>query len=145
MVRGGRHLGDKAYFPTHVESVLAVDEGAPGDADADDGAALALALTADLADADADSDDDSLDALAPDEADQPGEADEAGEANEDLAQDEANAAVPSSASKNRAYLSGIESEVLEAFIAQHYLGNRIPPVLVVSHAPANKELVELLI
>ena len=67
MVRGSRHLGDRAYFPTHV------DEGA--------------ALTA-------------------------GEADEAGRAE------------PHSA----------EAAVLEAFIAQHYIGQPVPPQLVTSHA-----------
>ena len=62
MVRGGRHLGDRAYFPAHV------DEGAAWDA-------------------------------------------------EDLAQKDP------------------EIAVLEAFIAQHYLGQAVPPLLVTSHAP----------
>jgi excinuclease ABC subunit C len=82
MVRGGRHLGDKAYFPAHVDSAIAGEEAALDE----DQEAPAPAVA------------------APD----------------------------------------IEAEVLEAFIAQHYLGNRVPPVLIVSHAPANRELVELL-
>ena len=62
MVRGGRHLGDRAYFPTHVEDATGV-----------------------------------------------------------VVDDEAQALSP-------------EQQVLEAFIAQHYLGVPPPPSLVVSHA-----------
>ena len=65
MVRGSRHLGDRAYFPSHV------DEGA--------------AMSADEAD-------ERADALSP------------------------------------------EVAVLEAFIAQHYIGQTVPPLLVLSHA-----------
>jgi excinuclease ABC subunit C len=73
MVRGSRHLGDRAYFPTHV----------------DDGAALSE--------------------------------DEAEERFEDeLAGPEA--------------VHGPEQAVLQAFILQHYIGQSIPPQLVVSHA-----------
>ncbi|QGR86701.1 excinuclease ABC subunit UvrC [Burkholderia multivorans] len=99
MVRGGRHLGDKAYFPTHVESALTLAEGGLGD----------------------DTDADAVDA-----PDVPVEA-PAGE--------------PGS---TRDTTASIEAEVLDAFIAQHYLGNRVPPVLVVSHAPASRDLLELL-
>ncbi len=67
MVRGSRHLGDRAYFPTHV----------------DEGAAL----------------------LAP------GDDDDADES-------------PRSP----------ETAVLEAFIAQHYIGQPVPPQLITSHA-----------
>ncbi len=69
MVRGSRHLGDRAYFPTHV------DEGA--------------ALTADRADG----------------------------------ADQADPSEPRS----------VEAAVLEAFIAQHYIGQGVPPQLVTSH------------
>ncbi len=65
MVRGGRHLGDRAYFPAHV------DDAATWDA----------------------------------------------EEAEDRAQKDP------------------ETAVLEAFIAQHYLGQAVPPLLVTSHAP----------
>ncbi|PPE67189.1 excinuclease ABC subunit C [Caldimonas caldifontis] len=76
MVRGGRHLGDRAYFPTHVEeaAAVAVDE------------------------------------------------DELQEVCE---------------------RSSVESRVLEAFIAQHYLDGGVPPLLVVSH-PVDKSLLEAL-
>ncbi|KAG8150380.1 excinuclease ABC subunit UvrC [Burkholderia catarinensis] len=102
MVRGGRHLGDKAYFPTHVESALTLAEGGLG-------GESELAEAADVP----------VDVLP----DQPAE--EAGGARGDA-------------------VASIEAEVLDAFIAQHYLGNRVPPVLVVSHAPASRDLLELL-
>lgn len=66
MVRGSRHLGDRAYFPTHV------DEGAALQAPADDDAS-------------------------------------------DIARSP-------------------EVAVLEAFIAQHYIGQTVPPQLITSHA-----------
>jgi excinuclease ABC subunit C len=75
MVRGGRHLGDRAYFPTHVEDASVVQ-------------------------------------------------------NFDDAQD----AAP---------VQPIEVQVLEAFIAQHYLGVPIPPALITSE-PVSRELVDAL-
>ncbi|MDZ7589611.1 MAG: excinuclease ABC subunit UvrC [Rubrivivax sp.] len=82
MVRGGRHLGDRAYFPTHV----------------DDGAAI----RADEAEA---------------------------RLEEDLAGPEC--------------VHSPEAAVLEAFIAQHYIGQPVPPQLVLSHA-VGTELVDAL-
>ncbi|WP_250451939.1 excinuclease ABC subunit UvrC [Caballeronia sp. ATUFL_M2_KS44] len=106
MVRGGRHLGDKAYFPAHVESAMAlgadddeIEDGEPGEAVAD--ADVVEAVTDAITNADTE---------------------------------------PESEPREGA----LEAEVLEAFMAQHYIGNRVPPVLVVSHAPASRELVDLL-
>ncbi|WP_323118612.1 excinuclease ABC subunit UvrC [Burkholderia alba] len=102
MVRGGRHLGDKAYFPAHVESALTLAEGGLDDA----GQGVSDSAVGNAA------------------------------AKEGMeAPSEENDDAPAS----------IETEVLEAFIAQHYLGNRVPPVLVVSHAPADRELIDILI
>ena len=91
MVRGGRHLGDRAYFPAHVEDAVAVDVG-----------------------------DEALEAVEVAEATEAAEASEAPEA-----------ARP------------VEARVLEAFIAQHYLGAACPPVLVTSH-PVDRGLVAML-
>ncbi|MDN7561097.1 excinuclease ABC subunit UvrC [Burkholderia orbicola] len=107
MVRGGRHLGDKAYFPTHIESALTLAEGGLGEE----------VELAEAVDATADAPVDTV-------PDQPAE--EAGSA------------------RGAAAAASVEAEVLDAFIAQHYLGNRVPPVLVVSHAPASRDLLELL-
>jgi excinuclease ABC subunit C len=78
MVRGGRHLGDRAYFPSHIEDATAVQHFEEGDDD-----------------------------LPP------------------------------------ADLQPIEVQVLEAFIAQHYIGVPVPPSLITSHA-VNRELVDAL-
>lgn len=78
MVRGGRHLGDRAYFPSHV------DEGTAFDAE--------------------DIDEATEDAGAP--------------------PDGAEGGVPRRAP---------EVQVLEAFVAQHYVGQPVPPLLVASH------------
>ncbi|MBI2768669.1 MAG: excinuclease ABC subunit UvrC [Burkholderiales bacterium] len=75
MVRGGRHLGDRAYFPTHIEDATAVQDF-----------------------------DDAADAAPP----QP-----------------------------------VEVQVLEAFIAQHYLGVPVPPALITSEA-VSRELIDAL-
>ncbi|MGN6138275.1 MAG: excinuclease ABC subunit UvrC [Ralstonia sp.] len=83
MVRGGRHLGDKAYFPTHVEegaAIVGVDVEADGEPAAE----------------------------APRDAE------------------------------------CMASDILEAFVAQHYLDQFVPPVLVVSHQIHATELIDAL-
>jgi excinuclease ABC subunit C len=74
MVRGGRHLGDRPYFPAHVDEATRLD--------------------------------------AEDEVGEGGERD-------------------------------AEVQVLEAFIAQHYLEGGVPPLLILSH-PVDKALIDAL-
>ncbi|WP_310630039.1 excinuclease ABC subunit UvrC [Paraburkholderia sp.] len=166
MVRGGRHLGDKAYFPAHVERALTDEEGGVAEAIGEEAVAAATALKslpslarkALVASAGAAAQEEDEEQAGAQEAgdgsddagDQPDPlaiAEELGSETEaadtaDVPADEAAAKPKSSKRADRA--NGIESEVLDAFIAQHYFGNRVPPVLVVSHPPANRELVDVL-
>ena len=88
MVRGGRHLGDRPYFPVHVEDAAAIYAEEAEDVEETEGGDGA-----------------------------------------------ANAA----ASPPRP----VEVQVLEAFIAQHYIGVPVPPLLVTSE-PVDKALLEAL-
>jgi excinuclease ABC subunit C len=79
MVRGGRHLGDRAYFPVHVQDHV----------------------------------------LSPDEADALAQA--------------AQAAGEGEAGDGQAVAQATEVRVLEAFLAQHYIGGAVPALLILSH------------
>jgi excinuclease ABC subunit C len=141
MVRGGRHLGDKAYFPTHVEAALAIEDAMPEEL-ADDEIVEGVANIV-IEQVEASADDIALPpgTLASLEQDFEAHA-TTGEMQEEIA--ETGALPPLDATESERQ-GALEAEVLEAFIAQHYIGNRVPPVLVVSHAPTNRELVDLLI
>ena len=94
MVRGSRHLGDRAYFPTHV----------------DDGAAMRAELL-DAADVQSDA--------APTDGQASSTERPTAEAKTPVTDD---------------HPRGAEAAVLEAFIAQHYIGQPVPPQLITSHA-----------
>jgi excinuclease ABC subunit C len=81
MVRGGRHLGDRPYFPAHVEDAAQIEQA--------------------------------------------------------LREDGADAARPADPAER------VAVQVLEAFIAQHYLGVAMPHTLVTSH-PVGKALIDAL-
>jgi excinuclease ABC subunit C len=113
MVRGGRHLGDRAYFPTHVEEAAAItllDEDTIA-ADADTAADVVASAVA-----------------YPDAG--------SGETPMNDGGGQAPSSLPSVVDTLPATsLANIESQVLFAFVAQHYVGAaEPPPMLICSHA-----------
>ncbi|WP_031363426.1 excinuclease ABC subunit UvrC [Caballeronia sordidicola] len=141
MVRGGRHLGDKAYFPTHVEAALSIEDAMPEELAGDDFVDGVANIVIEQVDADADEIALPSGTLAARE-----QAFEAHATTDEMQEEIAETgAAPLDDATESERQGALEAEVLEAFIAQHYIGNRVPPVLVVSHAPTNRELVDLLI
>lgn len=160
MIRGGRHLGDKAYFPSHLDAALGTGALADivGPSDATDlvdvpevaepsdataaGQALATPYGAGVEPLSAQA----SAAIVPAGSDEPGDEALAAPTDADETQAEADAGEASSAASAAATEArgSIESEVLEAFIGQHYTAHRIPAVLVLSHPLVSRGLVELL-
>ncbi len=111
MVRGGRHLGDRPYFPLHVESAAELDhveEGAAQDGPVKHGLTVF-----------------------------------ASEMRQSMLQDLDKNRDVTPAMTAIAQIRSLESQVLEAFIAQHYLNVPAPPSLVVS-VPVDKGLLQAL-
>jgi excinuclease ABC subunit C len=190
MVRGGRHLGDKAYFPSQVGNALVddgLDDESPvdllaaahevGEIEHDRVLARIEGRAHDLGDAEAidesagtrrtgDDDEDAGDADDATEtggfekaggfsdvagSSEAGDAEDAGDFGEaDDTEDGGDSGEPGEAvtidpaTPGKRSAHALEAEVLEAFIGQHYIDHVIPPVLIVNHPPANRQVVELL-
>ena len=115
MVRGGRHLGDRPYFPVHVEDAAAVynaERTDEEDAGARDEVAMAQGAMAEAERTDGPNGLDSPDGIGP-------------------------------LLRPERPVRAVEALVLEAFIAQHYIGVPVPPLLVTS-VPVDKALLEAL-
>ncbi|NUZ06295.1 excinuclease ABC subunit UvrC [Piscinibacter koreensis] len=136
MVRGGRHLGDRPYFPTHVDDAL----GMEADEMAESEVAIGVDAEAHAALSEAASDAAALDASpAASSADPASGFAAADAATADAAETVAAAEGTAASSAQRP----TEVRVLEAFIAQHYIGGGMPPLLVLSH-PVDRTLVDAL-
>ncbi|MBY4896325.1 excinuclease ABC subunit UvrC [Cupriavidus sp. AU9028] len=121
MVRGGRHLGDKAYFPAHVEEAAMIVDGGGNEA----APVQAVTLTDEPGDP------------APRDGSEAPAAEDAVAARGDDDPDR----VPDGSASS---VDRVAASVLAAFMAQHYLDQPAPPVLVVSHRPPEPALIEAL-
>ncbi len=129
MVRGGRHLGDRPYFPVHVEDAAALLHDL--DDDATDPSEAAGATTA-VEPVDATEATDAQ--IAPESGEPPVDA-----AIEPPAQD---APTPANLPAAKPRIS-VEVQVLEAFLSQHYIDVPMPPTLIVSEQ-VSKALLKVL-
>ncbi|ALS63015.1 excinuclease ABC subunit C [Pandoraea norimbergensis] len=133
MVRGGRHLGDKAYFPAHVER--GVEGGIADEFDEDEVVPAAVTQAVDAADnTEAADTTDITDTDTDTGADTASAIDTESPLSPEIVSD-----MPSDTPA-----ASLESRLLEAFVAQHYLGQSVPPVLVMSHALPSDELLTVL-
>jgi excinuclease ABC subunit C len=131
MVRGSRHLGDRAFFPAHLDEATAMAVQAEVDDLEVDTAVRIETGTHGHA-----STSTGTDAHAEAEA----------EAEADCGTDTDAAIVGAADGKRQAPSRAVRStevQVLEAFLAQHYLGQAVPPLLVLSHA-VDEALIEAL-
>jgi len=119
MIRGGRHLGDRSYFPAHLESALSAHALPESLGETEDGGITEVP--------------DVMSAASPAEMSEPSSLPAA-----------ADPAAPSTRPAGGDGAHALEIEVLEAFIGQHYLDHRVPPVLIVNYPLANPALPKLL-
>jgi len=122
MVRGSRHLGDRAYFPAHVDEAAVFESLDDGEAEAD-GAS---------------------EAGRPEETRDAEVSEVAEGADETPVSTSPGPSDPATAEAvARAEAGRVPIQVLQAFIAQHYVGQAVPPQLVLSHA-VDPDLIEAL-
>jgi len=116
MVRGGRHLGDRPYFPSHVEAAEQWQEPAEGDD------------------------------VSPDETVLQEPASQESESHELSTQASPQDAAPRDAHTDTHTATDkrdASTQVLEAFLAQHYIESAPPGLLILSH-PVSKDLIDAL-
>ena len=135
MVRGGRHLGDRAYFPAHLDHALTgenLPDAPPGEVEPQGAPASGAAL---------DVGPDAIPNVIPNVTHEATASVPANGATTVVEHEVADESIHELVD-GRAH--ALEIEVLEAFIGQHYLDHRVPPVLIVNHALANRALAALL-